>query len=114
MLPGQVRLGRIFGIEVGLHFSWFIMAALLTMSLAGHLYAVNPAWPRGLIWTAAGLTAVARARGVPVPSITLFALGGIAQMKRDAANAATEFWMGLAGPFASVVIGAAALYLASA
>jgi hypothetical protein len=23
MLPGQVRLGRIFGIEIGLHFSWF-------------------------------------------------------------------------------------------
>jgi hypothetical protein len=111
MLPGQVRLGCIFGIEIGLHFSWFIIAALLTMSLAGHLYAVNPAWPRGLIWTAAGLTAlaffaaivlhelshaaVARARGVPVPSITLFALGGIAQMKRDTADAATEFWMGL-------------------
>jgi Zn-dependent protease len=130
MLPGQVRLGRIFGIEIGLHFSWFIIAALLTMSLAGHLYAVNSAWSRGLIWTAAGLTAlaffaaivlhelshaaVARARGVPVSSITLFALGGVAQMKRDIADAATEFWMGLAGPFASVVIGVAALALASA
>jgi len=32
MLPGQVRLGRIFGIEIGLHFSWFVIAALLTMS----------------------------------------------------------------------------------
>ncbi len=130
MLPGQVRLGRILGIDIGLHFSWFIIAALLTMSLAGHLYAVNPAWPRGLVWTAAGLTAlaffaaivlhelshaaVARARGVPVRSITLFALGGVAQMKRDVADAATEFWMGLAGPVASVVIGAAALGLASA
>lgn len=93
MLPGHVRLGRIFGIEIGLHFSWFVIAALLTMSLAGHLYSVNPAWSPALIWTAAGLTAlaffaaivlhelshaaVARARGVPVPSITLFALGGI-------------------------------------
>jgi CBS domain-containing protein len=35
-------------------------------------------------------------------------------MKRDTADAATEFWMGLAGPFASVVIGVAALALASA
>jgi hypothetical protein len=58
MLPGQVRLGRIFSIEIGLHFSWFIIAALLTMSLAGHLYSVNPTWPRGLMWTAAGLTAL--------------------------------------------------------
>src|ERR671922_2951037 len=130
MLPGHVRVGRILGIEIGLHFSWFIIAALLTMSLAGHLYSVNSAWPPGLIWTAAGLTAlaffaaivlhelshalVARARGVPVPSITLFALGGIAQMKRDSADAATEFWMALAGPVTSVAIGVAALGLASA
>jgi signal-transduction protein with cAMP-binding, CBS, and nucleotidyltransferase domain len=28
------------------------------MSLAGHLYSVNPTWPRGLMWTAAGLTAL--------------------------------------------------------
>jgi Zn-dependent protease len=130
MLPGTIRLGRIFGIQIGLHFSWFLIAALLTMSLAGHLYAVNAAWPPALIWTAAALTAlaffaaivlhelshaaVARARGVPVPSITLFALGGIAHIKRDAADAKTEFWMGLAGPFMSVVIGAVALGLASA
>jgi CBS domain-containing protein len=44
----------------------------------------------------------------------LFALGGIAHMKRDTADAKTEFWMGLAGPFTSVVIGVAALGLAGA
>lgn len=37
MLRGHIKLGRIFGIEIGLHFSWFIIAALLAMSLAGHL-----------------------------------------------------------------------------
>jgi hypothetical protein len=83
MLRGQIRLGHIFGIEIGLHFSWFIIAALLTMSLAGHLYSVNREWPTGLVWTAAGVAAlaffaaillhelshaaVARARGVDVP-----------------------------------------------
>jgi len=129
MLRAQIRLGRIFGIEIGLHFSWFIIAALLTMSLAGHLYAANRAWPTVLIWTAAGVAAlaffaaillhelshaaVARARGVDVPSITLFALGGVARMSRDTADARTEFWMGLAGPITSVLIGVAALGLAS-
>lgn len=58
MLRGQIRLGRVFGIEIGLHFSWFIIAALLTMSLAGHLYSVNREWPAGLVWTAAGVTAL--------------------------------------------------------
>lgn len=129
MLRGQVRLGRIFGIEIGLHFSWFIIAALLTMSLAAHLNSVNPAWTNGLIWTAAGVAAlaffaaillhelshaaVARARGIDVPSITLFALGGLARMSRDTADARTEFWMGLAGPVTSALIGIAALGLAS-
>jgi len=67
MLRGQVRLGRIFGIEIGLHFSWFIIAALLTMSLAGHLYSVNREWPTGLVWTAAGVAALAFFAAIPAP-----------------------------------------------
>jgi Zn-dependent protease len=129
MLRGQVTLGRIFGIEIGLHFSWFIIAVLLTVSLAGHLYSVNREWPTAVVWTAATVAAlaffaaillhelshaaVARARGVAVPSITLFALGGMARMSRDTADPRTEFWMGLAGPVASVAIGGAALALAT-
>lgn len=128
-MRGTIRLGRIFGIEIGLHFSWFIIAALLTMSLAAHVYSVNREWGQALIWTAAGVAAlaffaaillhelahaaVARARGVQVPSITLFALGGLARMSRDTADARTEFWMGLAGPVTSALIGVAALGLAS-
>ena len=28
-MQAQVKLGRIFGIEIGLHYSWFIVAQLL-------------------------------------------------------------------------------------
>lgn len=128
MLRGTLRLGRIFGIEIGLHVSWFIIATLLTMSLAAHVYSVNPEWAHAVVWTAAvaaavafftsillhelAHAAVARARGVPVPSITLFALGGLAKMSRDTADAPTEFWMGLVGPITSALIGAVALGLA--
>lgn len=128
-MRGQITLGRIVNIEIGLHYSWFLIAALLTMSLGGHLYSVNPQWPQTMVWAAAIVTAlaffvallahelshaaVARARGVPVPSITLFALGGLVRMDRDTADARTEFWMGLAGPVASVAIGIAALGLAT-
>lgn len=45
-------------------------------------------------------------------SITLFALGGVAQMERDAADAKTEFWMGIIGPITSFVIGVICLVLA--
>lgn len=128
-MRGQIRIGRIFGVEIRLHYSWFFIAALITLSLAGHLRSVNAAWPAGVVWTAALVTAlaffaallahelshaaVARARGIPVPAVTLFALGGMAHIGRDAADPRTEFWMGLAGPAASVLIGAAALALAS-
>jgi Zn-dependent protease len=55
---------------------------------------------------------VAKARGLPVRSITLFALGGVAQMEQDAADAKTEFWMGIIGPITSFVIGVICLLLA--
>ena len=127
-MRAHITLGRIFGIGIGLHYSWFLIAALLTMFLGAHLYTVNPQWPAMLIWAAAVVTAVAffvallahelshaavaRARGVPVSSITLFALGGLARMDRDTADPKTEFWMGLAGPFTRVVIGVMARALA--
>jgi Zn-dependent protease len=56
--------------------------------------------------------AVARLRGLPVRSITLFALGGVAQMGKEAADAKTEFWMGIAGPLMSALIGAVCLGMA--
>src|SRR5688572_15399081 len=51
-------------------------------------------------------------RGIPVRAITLFALGGVAQIEKDAADAKSEFWMGIIGPIASMVIGVVCLVLA--
>ena len=55
--------------------------------------------------------AVAKLRGLPVRAITLFALEGVAQIEKDAADAKTEFWMGIIGPITSVVIGVICLVL---
>jgi len=120
-MQAQIRLGRIFGIELGLHYSWLIIAILLGTSLAGHFHTAHPEWGSAIIWTMAIMTAllffaaiilhefshaaVARLRGLPVHSITLFALGGVAQIGKEAADAKTEFWMGIAGPITSAVIG---------
>ena len=120
-MKSSIKLGRIFGVEIGLHYSWFIIAVLVTLSLGAQFSATNPGWDVGTIWTTAIVTgllffvaiilhelshaAVAKARGLPVRSITLFALGGIAQIEREAADARTEFWMGIVGPIASTVIG---------
>jgi Zn-dependent protease len=129
-MRAQIKLGRIFGIEIGLHYSWFIIALLITMSLAGHFREHNPDWGYGLSWTLAIITAllffaalvahelshavVAKAHGLPVRSITLFALGGVAEIEKEAADAKTEFWMGIVGPITSFVIGAICLGIALA
>jgi Zn-dependent protease/predicted transcriptional regulator len=127
-MKAQIKLGRIFGIEIGLHYSWFIIALLITLSLAAEFQALNPLWETGVIWATAIVTgllffttiilhelshaAVAKARHLPVRSITLFALGGVAQIEREPNEAGTEFLMGIVGPIASALIGMLCLLVA--
>jgi Zn-dependent protease/predicted transcriptional regulator len=129
-MQAQIKLGRIFGVEIGLHYSWFIIALLITFSLAGHFRAHNPEWGDSLGWALAVITAllffasivvhelshavVAKSRGLPVRSITLFALGGVAEIEREAPDPKTEFWMGIVGPITSLVIGVICLGIAVA
>jgi len=127
-MRAHIKLGRIFGIAIGLHYSWIIIALLVTLSLRSQFAAVHPDWSNTTTWTTAIITgllffvsillhelshaAVAKLRGLPVRAITLFALGGVAQIEKDAADAKTEFWMGIMGPVASVLIGVICLVLA--
>jgi Zn-dependent protease/predicted transcriptional regulator len=120
-MNASFKLGRVFGIEIGLHYSWLIIVLLVALSLSAQFEATNPQWGKATIWVTAIVTAlllfvaiilhelshaaVAKARGLPVRSITLFALGGVAQMEKDAADAKTEFWMAIVGPIASIIIG---------
>jgi Zn-dependent protease/predicted transcriptional regulator len=129
-MQAQIKLGRIFGIEIGLHYSWLIIALLITLSLSGQFKSTNPQWSDAVVWSTALVTAllffativihelshslVARMHGLAVRSITLFALGGVSQIEKDSPDARTEFWIGLAGPIASAVIGILCLGVALA
>ena len=84
----SIKLGRVFGVEIGLHYSWLIIALMIAFSLTGQFGAAHPDWSRGVIWGMAIVTAVlffaaivahelshaivAIRRGLPVRSITLF------------------------------------------
>ena len=57
---------------------------------------------------------VAKAHGMRIRSITLFALGGVSQIESDAPDAKTEFWMAIAGPLTSAGIGIVLLLVALA
>jgi Zn-dependent protease/CBS domain-containing protein len=117
----QIKLGRIAGIEIGLHYSWFLIAILIAFSLAGHFHSVRPSWNPAVDWTVAIITALfffvtlllhelahsilAKSRGLKVREITLFALGGVSQIESEASDAKSEFWIAIVGPLTSLVIG---------
>jgi len=129
-MRSNIKLGTIAGIEIGLHYSWFIIAGLIAFSLGGHFHQVNRNWSPAEVWIAALFTAVlffvtlllhelahslvAQARGLKVKAITLFALGGVSQIEEDAADAKTEFWVAIAGPVASLIIGFGCIAMAAA
>src|SRR5262249_50257778 len=116
-MKASISLGRWFGVPVGLHYSWFVIAWLIALSLTRAFAVATPSWSVATVWTLALITAilffvslvlhelahaaVARFNGIPVRGITLFALGGLAQIEKEAASPAREFWMAIAGPAAS-------------
>lgn len=120
------RLGRIFGIDVQVHASWFVIALLILWTLAvGALPGTFPdlgAGPRILL--AAVLTllffvsllahelahsVVAMTRGIPVHRITFFLFGGMAQTSTDSRSPGEEFAIAIAGPLMSFLLAALGL-----
>jgi len=116
-----LSLGRIFGIEVDLDFSWFLVFGLLTWLLAVSYYPTEFAdWSTTQYWLMGAITAallfgsvllhelghsvVAMHYGIPVPRITLFIFGGVAQIAQEPESALSEFWIAIAGPAVSVIL----------
>lgn len=129
-MQSHFKLGRVFGIEIGIHSSWFIIAFLITFSLATRFRSLDRDWSTALVWSAAVATAilffvsllahelahslVARARKLPVRRITLFALGGVSVIEKEAPDARSEFLIAIVGPLTSVVLGASMLGIVKA
>jgi len=125
----SIKLCRLFGIEIGLHYSWFIVALLIVFSLVHYFQLVNPQWSEELTWTLAVITAllffasilahelshtaVAKAHGMSVKSVTLFALGGVANIETEPRDPKSEFWMAIVGPVTSLLLGLFFLAVAS-
>ena len=114
------QIGRVFGIPLKVHISWFLVFALVVWSLAEDYFPVVLAVPPWEAWALAiiaalllfasvlvhelGHSVVALQYRIPISQITLFIFGGMAQIKREAPTPRAEFLIAIAGPVVSVVI----------
>ena len=118
MNRSAISLGRILGIPIGVDYSWFLIFALLTWSLATSYFPVEFAnWPVAQYWIVGAVTVilmfgsvllhelghsvVALRYKIPVRNITLFIFGGVAQIAAEPPSAMSEFWIAIAGPIVS-------------
>lgn len=123
MFAHTLRLGRIFGIPVGLHYSWFIVFVLVTLSLVAQFATEYPDWAAGVQYSVGVLTSlllflsvllhelghsvVALRKGIRVRAITLFVFGGVAQIEREPSRPRDEFQIAVAGPAVSFLLAGA-------
>lgn len=124
MFGNRITLFRLLGFEVRIDASWLLLALLVTWSLAKGIFpgsykgvSESTYWVMGVLG-ALGLffsiifhelchSLVATRYGIPMKGITLFIFGGVAEMDDEPPSARSEFFMAVAGPLSSFVLGLA-------
>ena len=120
-MKSSLRLFRIAGIDIGIHYTWILIFVLLSWSLAQGFFPPRyPGWDTVTYWIT-GLVAalllfgsvlvhelahslVAQARGMTVRSITLFIFGGVSNLEDEPEKPKTEFVMSIVGPLSSLAL----------
>ncbi|MFW6151149.1 MAG: site-2 protease family protein, partial [Chloroflexota bacterium] len=120
-MKSSIRLGRIAGIEIGIHYTWIFIFILVSWSLAqGFFPQYYPGWDQVTYWLTGVIAAlllfvsvllhelahslVAQARGMKVQSITLFIFGGVSNIEEEAEQPRIEFAMAIVGPVTSLAL----------
>ena len=119
-MRGNISLGRVFGIPLRLHYTWFIIFAWVTFSLV--LYPlVEPPYPpigqriilgilTSLLFFASIIThelahsILAIRNNIPVKEITLFVFGGVSQITKEATHPRAELSIAIVGPLTSLAL----------
>jgi Zn-dependent protease/predicted transcriptional regulator len=121
MFRGSLVVGAIRGIPIRIHFTWLIIFGLLSWSLAsGYFPQRYPDLPIAGYWIKAIIAALflfgsvlvhelmhalmAQSLRVPIAGITLFALGGVSEMKQEPPSPSAEFMIAIVGPLASFTL----------
>ena len=118
----SISLGRIAGIRIGINWTWLIVFALITWSLATQVFPdQNPGHSDGTYVGMAIVASVlfftsillhelghafqARKEGMEIEGITLWLFGGVAQFRGMFPSAGAEFRIAIAGPLVSLALG---------
>ena len=121
-MKGDLELFKIFGIEVKVHFSWWIILVLLAWGLASSFFPIYyPGLSLMQYWIIGLVSAfllfvsvllhefahslVAKSRKVVVNSITLFFFGGVAEINTEDLKPWDEILIASAGPIFSLLLG---------
>ena len=121
-MTSSIELGRIFGIRIGVNWSWLVVFALILWTLASGIFPeTNPGLSDGTYLALAIVAAVlffvslllhelghalqARRDGMEIEGITLWLFGGVAKFKGDFPSAGAEFRIAIAGPLVSLALG---------
>ena len=124
------RLCSVFGIEIGIHVSWYIVFILLAYSLGSDFFPTVLHGEAGLTYALMGIAAafllflsvlahelshsfVARFFRLKIDRIYLFFFGGISQIHEDGMSPKSEILMALAGPVFSLLFAFVCAVLAS-
>ena len=114
-------IGRWLGIEFYLHYSWFILATIVTWELATEFFpseidgltrggylgmgaAAAALFFLSIILHELGHSVLSQRCGIPVPRITLLFIGGLAEIAREPDDAKSELKIALGGPAVSLVL----------
>jgi Zn-dependent protease/predicted transcriptional regulator len=116
------QIGKIYGIPIFLHTSWFVIFALIVYSFVSEFAALKLDLPTSQLWALGVMTTllffgslvfhelahsvVAKHYKIPVASITLFVFGGVSRIAREPSRALEEFYIAAAGPLSSFFLAA--------
>jgi Zn-dependent protease len=127
LLKSNFRLGNILGIPVLVNPTWLPLALVSVWALGWHFFPGQLGNRPTTTYVVMALASVyfffmsilfhelahglvAKAFRIPVQSITLFLLGGVAQVTREATRPLAELLMAIVGPLMSLAIGAACYF----
>lgn len=130
MTGNGISIGKIFGIQIRIDWSWIFIFLLVTWDLADQLPTFNSSWSTSFAWVLGVIGAilffasvlahelahslVSKAKGLNVSNITLFLFGGVSNIQREPPSAGVEFLITIVGPLTSIVLGIIFYLIASA